>query len=621
METHYSQFQDLIRQFEENNIRYIIIRGFIKLPITPDTDLDIVIHPDDFKNAKLILDKLLIFINKPFQQKIDTQCIYLPYKTDGPNNPRISNGCFRIDIYNNIFFHIRHKYQIPKCLIDLIFNTIIQYKINHKNQDTFSINIPMAEFEILLLICRSIFDKNCRKMADKHVKRINYLFNNVFRTNKRLLIFFNILVTNDKSGRLLMFIDKLVNQNNLPKDLLEIDHVKSFKEPIIFRGELDTKYMKHIGWKNKCNRHYCLTDMEHSPEYLYLEGITDDINSLIEEKHNKIRDNYTITDVEWKPCNVNSTYSKMYSKYSIKKHKNPINLKPKFDKLILQFDSFTKPWTKQESFVLLAPDWRTPYRGVIFNAKQNRYEAYIYKNGECKSLGLYKNPVKAAKVYDKHALEYHNYTAVTNFKNDKRNKITELNKRFSGLFQVRDGAHRLALSKLKGIDKVPINLCYNLCERPSIKFKPLESEYHSFILWKGNKTIYDRIKAILRNMYFISCVKDININIEDKSKERIEFVNAIYRSERKFYGLDKNGDISIKDPRITTKFRDIKILIIYDQLPDYHDLVKQGKRIPVNERIHGIKLKLRKKWSYEDIHSSDNCTEHDRHIRNRKIYW
>ena len=49
--THLNQLISFFNFLNDENIRYVVIRGFLKLPITADTDLDIIVHPDDFERC------------------------------------------------------------------------------------------------------------------------------------------------------------------------------------------------------------------------------------------------------------------------------------------------------------------------------------------------------------------------------------------------------------------------------------------------------------------------------------------------------------------------------------------------------------------------------------------
>ena len=100
--THLNQLISFFNFLNDENIRYVVIRGFLKLPITADTDLDIIVHPDDFE--KCLSGMKINKKNKCFSINLITKCIYQPCLTIGDYDNNMSNGCFRIDLYNNIFF-------------------------------------------------------------------------------------------------------------------------------------------------------------------------------------------------------------------------------------------------------------------------------------------------------------------------------------------------------------------------------------------------------------------------------------------------------------------------------------------------------------------------------------
>jgi len=59
---------------------------------------------------------------------------------------------------------------------------------------------------------------------------------------------------------------------------------------------------------------------------------------------------------------------------------------------------------------------KTGYKGVSWVSKRKRFKASILARGKSKSLGYFKCPIKAAKAYDKKALEVFGEYAYLNFK-------------------------------------------------------------------------------------------------------------------------------------------------------------------------------------------------------------
>ncbi len=96
-------------------------------------------------------------------------------------------------------------------------------------------------------------------------------------------------------------------------------------------------------------------------------------------------------------------------------------------------------------------------------ANQQQYEAYLYKNGACHIVGRFDTVIQAAKAYDAAARAYHNYTAVCNFTvAGKRNTLPLIEPRQQGLFQIRDGVHRLSLAQFRGYSSgVPCQIVLN----------------------------------------------------------------------------------------------------------------------------------------------------------------
>jgi hypothetical protein len=184
---HYFDFEKTMIDLEKNNVRYVIIRGFKKLPITPDTDLDIVCHPEDLNKLKDIMLNKLHLMNSQIM-KIGLENVnYMQFKTKNIPNKLIKNTYFHVDIYDNIFFFYKKKICLSNLLCKLFDNRI-------KYMDNFY--IPTPEFEYFLLIIRICFDLGI--LRDKHknrlielipdVKNENHLFNYLNEIEKKHLM-------------------------------------------------------------------------------------------------------------------------------------------------------------------------------------------------------------------------------------------------------------------------------------------------------------------------------------------------------------------------------------------------------------------------------------------------
>ena len=104
--------------------------------------------------------------------------LYHPYFTPGPKQPDISNGCFRVDSYNSIYFsspfnNFKTFWTISDKVSERIFSD--KKKISNSNYDFF---VPSNEHELTLLLLRSLLDimgwkkQICKQ---KHKDRINNL--------------------------------------------------------------------------------------------------------------------------------------------------------------------------------------------------------------------------------------------------------------------------------------------------------------------------------------------------------------------------------------------------------------------------------------------------------------
>ncbi len=550
-----------------NSYRYLIIRGFLKLPITADTDLDIVIHHDDFKE---VCDKMnLVSINKTFKHKIINNCIYEPCKTIGSYDKTMANGCFRVDLYNDFFFHYgKYKYQIPHHIIDILFESK-SFLIKNTN---INIKIPKSEVEIVLLLLRAIIDKNGKQIQTKHLKRINDLYSEGINNNF-LISLINMCAVYDSKGLLIKSLNNsyLIKSpiNNILK-LKNTDHLN--EDNIFYSNKIKLENLVTCQFINKINEYYNLIPIKSCNEYKYVK--------------------------------TNIDYNFYWNNYS----------KSKFNKLINSFDGYMKNnFNHKSDSVKICQDYRTIYKNVWYSPYIMKYIAYIYINGKCNILGKFNTPIDAAKIYDKKALEFHNYTAVLNFKNNKKTQISSVIERQNGLFQIRDGIHRCSLASIKKYSTFPVNFCFNLGKRPKDLFLPLEKEFHSFLFW-----LYDDIKSIklekklknkLSKINGIEINEEIILNIE--KEKRFNFVNDIYRLERKFYNF--SGDVPKSDLIIKSNSK-LKIIIFTDYYPLYFDNIKQNKNLPVNKKIKDIKVDLRKEYKCNFLHCSDNCSEHDQVI-------
>jgi len=172
--SHWESLYKLIFELNNEQIRWIIIRGFRKMPNTADTDLDILIHPDDYLKFSQIIDKFINFgyfsvnhrnteYNHPFKK-----LYYSAYSTVGDNGDYISNNCFQLDIYNNLFFFNNNK---GICLTDGFINELFKYKVTKNN-----LTIPHLHFELVILLFRVFVDKH-GVWSEKHKNVLNRIIN------------------------------------------------------------------------------------------------------------------------------------------------------------------------------------------------------------------------------------------------------------------------------------------------------------------------------------------------------------------------------------------------------------------------------------------------------------
>lgn len=185
--SHWNSLYKLVYELNNQQIRWITIRGFRKLPTTADTDLDIVIHPNDYDKFCKMMDSFIELgyfttNHKNSQYNHNSkQLYYSAYSTIGNDGGYISNNCFQLDIYNNLFFFDNKN---GVCLNDGFINEMFKYS-NIQNH----IVIPHIHFELIILLFRIQVDKN-GYWSDKH----KHIFNLILKNHKFNSIDFNKLL-------------------------------------------------------------------------------------------------------------------------------------------------------------------------------------------------------------------------------------------------------------------------------------------------------------------------------------------------------------------------------------------------------------------------------------------
>jgi hypothetical protein len=379
--THLNQLKSFFNFLSNEKIRYVVIRGFLKLPITADTDLDIIIHPDDFQ--KCISNMQIKSKNKTFSINLITECIYEPCLTTGAYNNKMSNGCFRIDLYNNIFFHCgRYKYQLPLFFLDILFNSI-NYKIPETDTE---IKIPTKEMEILLLICRAIIDKNGKKIQEKHIERIEFLIKSGIN-NKLLNTFINAVIVSDNSGQLNECINKNYFKGYCLNECIKNKDLNDLNEESLISFSYKTNYLLAYT-AIQLNKISTYVEIKNTNEYKYL--------------YDKKNQPYF-----WK------YYGKM-----------------KFDNLIAKYDE------KKYNNIDVCCNYQSNYRHVWYDPFKMKYIPYYYLNNKCNILGEFDTPKEASDCYNNEANKKFGYT-LNKSKIVKRNNLD---------LQIRDGIHRSVIN-------------------------------------------------------------------------------------------------------------------------------------------------------------------------------
>ena len=188
---HFNKFYDFIEELNKNGLKYVIIRGYWKLPITPDTDLDIVSHPDTY-------DKFIEIVKKYWSKNTDVKtpitfyqvilpnvnkikCEYTKWWTTGKEDINIENKRFTMDTYSNFFFSKNHV--LNRKFTDLIFSDGLQDISTERNY-----YILKPELEIILLGYRNYFEIKPKGLPFKlkHIKIIKNKNSSDFNKMKQI---------------------------------------------------------------------------------------------------------------------------------------------------------------------------------------------------------------------------------------------------------------------------------------------------------------------------------------------------------------------------------------------------------------------------------------------------
>ena len=179
MQKHKDQFIDLLNEINEQNIDYVIIRGFLRLPESPDNDIDLIAKDEDFDRCISIIKKRMkhnYSHNHGFAEYIDMKNI--SYYTLGPDDPKITHYRFYVDTDNGFFFKSPINNFTTYWTVPLAFsNYVHETKIKRELGDTYYY-IPSTECELTLQILRNVLDLK-GKWQQKSINRVNDLIEDI----------------------------------------------------------------------------------------------------------------------------------------------------------------------------------------------------------------------------------------------------------------------------------------------------------------------------------------------------------------------------------------------------------------------------------------------------------
>jgi len=246
-------FDYFIKFINNKNINYVIIRGFQKLPLLPDTDLDIMVEKKNFQKLCSLLKCSKYFSDRaPGHMLIDNmKCIYHPFFTVGQKDNSIPNGCFRLDIHNAFCFFYKNKVVLPQQIENIIYDTKIMYKQLYY--------IPNNQWEFILLLYRIVFDLGGR-IRDKHINRLKYLQKQLIFNYGAIKYCLNMIKKHNTN--IFNLLSKFIDTNLPPIDNTEY-HAFIFwtdKAVNMFKDEIKKTHMTiidntNIDIKDKNERH------------------------------------------------------------------------------------------------------------------------------------------------------------------------------------------------------------------------------------------------------------------------------------------------------------------------------------------------------------------------------
>ncbi len=163
--THLDNFNKILFEMNNRNIRFVILRGFAKLPKTADTDLDIVIHPDDYIHFQCLMNEHLV--KKTVNLVVDKDYkgnLYRSYATTGAFGDHLTNHCYFLDSYSNLFFFENESepHVLDRKFLDYLFNS------REKQRHYY---IPNIYSEFILTLCRALIDKK-NTWSHKHLSKL-----------------------------------------------------------------------------------------------------------------------------------------------------------------------------------------------------------------------------------------------------------------------------------------------------------------------------------------------------------------------------------------------------------------------------------------------------------------
>ena len=297
-----------------NNIEFVIIRGFRYLPEKMDTDIDLVVNPKCY-------DKFLEISNKLIQEKLIGKCKKrIEYKSEVINKEKmitskhyyhplitsktLEGKYYRFDTYSDLFFYKNGEGNTNEAQL---VNSLFKYYLFKDKIRVDNYYIPDPIHEIILLIYRSVFDLK-GKWKKKHIRRVNELL--PILDEDKLHFFCNMCFSNSND-----IIDLIKNNNYKDINIVEQQLNLFIIRKAALKNEIINNIIDNIekeGYKIIDKIFVGIGDTQKFYKNFYL-NFTDYEKEILEINNNQCLVIVTDRPIKLNPNKLKSKIRKMYA--------------------------------------------------------------------------------------------------------------------------------------------------------------------------------------------------------------------------------------------------------------------------------------------------------------------